>query len=120
MEELPKDPAFYIRGVFSDYVMAVNSGSYMMLKIPSLFLYGSMVVNSTGNQFVTVSGVVEGIDVPSFDVSCIMNNSCVNDLEEVYALGAELFGITTGEFISILKKIGGIEFFLDDGNVFPY
>ncbi len=120
LEEIPKDPPFYIRGVFSDYVMAVNSGSYVMVKIPSMFLYGSMVLNSTGNQFVTTSWIIDNVDVPSFDVSCIINNSCVEQLEEMYSSGATLFWITTWEFVSILKKIAGIEFFLDDWNVFPY
>ncbi len=120
LEELPKDPPFYIRGVFSNYVMAVNSGNYIMVKVPSLFIYGSMVLNSTGNQFVTTSGIIDNVDVLSFDVSCIMDNSCVDELQAVYSSGANIFWITTWEFVSILKKIAGIEFFLDDWNVFPY
>jgi len=120
LEELPKDPPFYIRWVFSNYAMAVNSGNYIMVKVPSLFLYGGMVLNSTGNKFLTTSWVIENVDVSYFDVSCIINNACVDQLQSLYASGAEIFGITTGEFVSILKKIAGIEFFLDDWNVFPY
>ena len=119
LEKVGNDPPYYIRGVFSNHVMAVNSGNYVMVQVPSMFLVGSYVINSTGNQFITMSGIVEK-DIKYFDVSCIINSTCVENLQQIYEDASSVFWLTQEQFLTILKRIAGIDYFLNDGNVEPY